>query len=349
MRGMRVLLRRVPLALLVGAMFLGAICSVALARTGGSEVAGPIVFTGVSPSRVLTIRADGSGLRQIAASATDAQWSPDGARLVYTELSQDANGGIRPNGLYVVSVTGGGPIQITTGSDTAVGWSPNGRWIAFLRNESGKSNLYVAHPDGSGQKLLVRAIGTATWTPDSSRLIVSVSIGLALVDLHGHARVLAHTNCSNSGALSPNGRWLAFSPCISAAYRTGIAVERLNGGGFRWLAKPVGGSGNSNPVWAPDGTKLAYVEERPVTSLEHTEIRMVSLAGKNLGNLDSYAQDHDEYPQWSPDGRQIVFDRDAAVEPIGESDRLFVGDVKTGRVRQLYEFINRGTESWQPR
>jgi YD repeat-containing protein len=29
----------------------------------------------------------------------------------------------------------------------------------------------------------------------------------------------------------------------------------------------------------------------------------------------------------SPDGTQIVFDRDAAIEPVGEDDRLFVGDV----------------------
>jgi hypothetical protein len=44
-----------------------------------------------------------------------------------------------------------------------------------------------------------------------------------------------------------------------------------------------------------------------------------------------------------------VFDRDAAVEPIGEADRLYVGDANTGRVRKLYENVARGMQTWRPR
>jgi Tol biopolymer transport system component len=344
-------MRLVLLTLSLGVALTTAFSSAVVAGARESGASRSIVFTAVNPTRVLTVRSDGVGLREVAASATHAQWSPDGTRLVFTTLQTNAISGIEASGLQLelASTTGGTPAQLTTGADTAVGWSPNGRLIAFIRSENGNGDLFVIHPDGTGQKLLSRAIGTASWAPDSLRLIVSVRRRLALVDLRGRSRALPRTQCSDSGALSPNGMWLAFSPCVSTASRTGVAVERLNGSGFRWLAKPVGGSGNSDPVWSPDGTRLAYVEEHPIAGLEHTEIRMVSFAGRNLGNLDSYAQDHDEYPQWSPDGRQIVFDRDAALEPVGESDRLFVGDVRSGRVRQLYEFIDRGTQSWRPR
>src|SRR5213593_4908740 len=80
---------------------------------------------------------------------------------------------------------------------------------------------------------------------------------------------------------------------------------------------------DDDPVWASDSKRLAYVHERQVGFLDHSEIRMISVGGRKLGSLHSSSQDHDEYPQWSPDGRQVVFDRDAAGEPIGESVRLY--------------------------
>jgi Tol biopolymer transport system component len=308
------------------------------------------VAVGTGATDVLVIGADGRGAHVVAAHATGPRWSADGTRLVYTGLRTDAHGSASTVGLFVAAAAGGTPAQLTTGSDSAFGWSPNGRWIGFIRAENGTYNVYVVRTDGSGLRPVARVLGSAEWAPDSMHILVAVRRGLALVDLAGRIRMLPHTACSGDGSLSPDGRWLAFARCLGLPSHTGIAVERLDGSGLRWLARPVTDrGGNGSPAWSPDGTKIAYVEERPVGYLEHTEIRMVSLAGKNLGNLDSYAQDHDEYPEWSPDGTQIVFDRDAAIEPIGESDRLYVGDVKTGRVRELYEYIARGNQFWRPR
>ena len=329
--------------------------AVALAAAAfGAPAAAPreiaFVAVGMGGTNVLVIGADGRNSRVVAAQAMNPRWSPDGARLVYTGLHVEANRSVTTVGLFVADHAGGQKAQVTTGEDNAIGWSPDGRSIGFIRYENGRSDLYVVRPDGSGLREVAPAVGAAQWAPDSRGFLIAPRQGLALVDLAGRIRVLPHTGCGGGGSLSPDGRWLAFGRCLGRPYHTGIAVERLDGSGLRWLAKPVTDrGGNGSPVWSPDGTKIAYVEERPVRYLEHTEIRMVSLAGKNLGNLDSHAQDHDEYPQWSPDGKQIVFDRDAALEPIGESDRLYVGDVKTGRVRELYEYVARGNQFWRPR
>jgi Tol biopolymer transport system component len=33
-------------------------------------------------------------------------------------------------------------------------WSPDGRWIAFSSNETGRNELFAVHPDGTGKRQL---------------------------------------------------------------------------------------------------------------------------------------------------------------------------------------------------
>jgi Tol biopolymer transport system component len=342
---------------------LAGILFVLVALTGnaaGAAHADEILFVGAytrdatGPSRVLAIRADGSGLRVIAQSAASPRWSPGGSAIVYTPLRSIANGGFAATGLAVTPADSGTPRQITNGTDYALGWSPNGRWIAFFRLEDRKNDLYVVHPDGSALRLVyrkTRPASAASWAPSSRRLLLATRRGPATVDLAGRVRIVPRSTCANDGAFSPDGKLIAMAKCTGSRSDNGIAVERVDGIGFRWLVRPRSRFDAGSPAWSPDGSKLAYTLSRDVKPdyLDHTEIRIVSLAGRRLGNLDSHAEDHDEYSSWSPDGTQIVFDRDTALEPVGEDDRLFVGDVRSGRVRQLYEGTDRGEQSWRPR
>ena len=327
---------------------LGAIVVYAVAPAVASSPVRQILFVGPYngiQTNVLAIHADGTGLRLVASNASNPRWSPDGTEIVFTSFSTD-RGGLTPKGLSTVPTQGGDPAQITSGEDRTFGWSRNRRWIGFLRYEQGKSNLYVVHPDGSGEREILRAVGAAAWAPDSTRMLIAPRQGLEIVDLAGHVHMLPHAGCSGGGSWSPNGRWIAFAKCFGKPYNDGIAIEHPDGTGFRWLTRT---GSDDDPVWAPDSKRIAYVHFEQVDYLEHTEIRMITIDGGKLGNLDSYVQDHDEYPAWSPDGKQIVFDRDAAVEPIGEADRLYVGDAKSGRVRKLYDNIWRGNQFWRPR
>src|SRR5437868_7375201 len=82
------------------------------------------------------MRADGTDARQIAANATGVSWSADSKRLAY------ASGGI-----WIASVTGGRPRQITQdSSDGAPGLSPDGRSVAFVR--TGSAPLLIISRNG---------------------------------------------------------------------------------------------------------------------------------------------------------------------------------------------------------
>jgi TolB protein len=95
---------------------------------------------------------DGGQPRQVTSGPgdkTDASFSPDGARIVYSSNE----GGQAVANLYVVPVVGGDSLQVTDwdGYDGAPSWSPDGARLAF--------ESYPDDPDG--------APGTILWLVDA--------------------------------------------------------------------------------------------------------------------------------------------------------------------------------------
>jgi TolB protein len=54
------------------------------------------------------------------------------------------------------------------GNNERPSWSPDGRFIAFSSNRSGKKEIYIMRADGSGQKKITSGSGEKTapaWSP----------------------------------------------------------------------------------------------------------------------------------------------------------------------------------------
>lgn len=111
---------------------------------------------------LFTVRLDGSNLHQLTSfsmHAGDADWSPDGRRIVFEAYpNPDAYGDI-----YVVPAKGGRAINLTrnpigqAGSADPV-WSPNRRKILFFDNRRvrgvGRTGLATMNPNGSGRRFI---------------------------------------------------------------------------------------------------------------------------------------------------------------------------------------------------
>ncbi len=118
------------------------------------------------------VPADGSGQPQrLSDSEEDSvagQWSPDGKRLLF---ASDRDG----FGIYVANVDGSDAHRIVDEPRYAdAAWSPDSQLIAFTSDEAGEFGLSVVAPDGSGLRLVHRAVGAMLipdWSPDGQALV----------------------------------------------------------------------------------------------------------------------------------------------------------------------------------
>ncbi len=78
---------------------------------------------------------------------------------------------------------------------------------------------------------------------------------------------------------------------------------------------------NANPVWSPDGTKIAFVSDRT----DHSFIGVYDTRTKALKFL-SPSVDHDTSPTWSPDGKRVAFIRRPGT-PFGEQAHQGQGSI----------------------
>jgi len=101
-------------------------------------------------------------------------------------------------------------------------WSPDGRWIAYMSDESGEYELWVVQSDGKGERRRVTTDGapfrySLRWAPDSEKLSLVVKGGyLKVVDVESgevtdvDEHPLAQYPATLNASWSHDSRWIAY-------------------------------------------------------------------------------------------------------------------------------------------
>jgi Tol biopolymer transport system component len=136
--------------------------------------------------RLIAIDTDGSGREEnltdtLYGVLTPHSWSPDGKFLLYTFYSYQFEAKTR-NDEWLLPLNGSRkpvPLLQTEFQEIRGNFSPDGRWISYTSDESGRSEIYVRKFASDGTKRLVSSNGGdySRWRKDGRELFYKSSGG----------------------------------------------------------------------------------------------------------------------------------------------------------------------------
>lgn len=228
--------------------------------------------------------------------------SPDGGSVAYTVTRADWDANRYDSEIWLWREGGGAPFQLTRtadGGSTSPGWSPDGRWLAFLADRGEGTQVHVLHA-GGGEALAVTAVEGGVddfaWAPDGGRLAFTrtepASDSMkALEEEYGAWEV-------DDEGYRMTHLWLVdVDPAGEPA-----APRRLTGVDDQW-AFTVGSFD-----WSPDGSRIVF-DHRPdplINSWLHTDLSIIEVASGEITPLVA-APSSQSNPIWSPDGSWIAY------------------------------------------
>ena len=269
-------------------------------------------------------------------------WSPDGRFLAYSQRDETNRYVIR-----TVSVSDGASRQLTTppastSGDAAPAYSPNGRWITFVRRVSDlDGDLYLAPAGGGGCTRITTQstdIRGEAWMPDSQEIVFAAET--AGVYTLRRIRIDDRGAASSPSSLADIGGYGIYPTIVRPPGRgTALAFARVNRSTNIWLAHApapnrrlefarVAPSTRTDydPTFSPDGSRIAFASNRS----GYFEIWVCGRDGGNPRQLTSFGGPDVGSPRWSRDGRHIVFD----AQP-GNNPDIYVVDPDGGPVQRI--------------
>ena len=232
-----------------------------------------------------------------AAVASSALATPPGTngRIAFTRYTD----GTRTYGaIFTIGADGRNERRLTRpplGSvDFQPDWSSDGTRLVFQREYQTKPfETFVINADGSGLRQVdpgcppgipttqVCEENVPAWSPDAKRIAFGWAFG-KLKQLRGD-------------------EWIEVGA---------IGVMDVDGGNARQLTqlKRPTTSEDSEPVWSPDGRRIAFVRlNSTARPLDKHAVFVINADGSAARQVTPWKLDAGDHPDWSPDGSRLLF------------------------------------------
>ena len=247
---------------------------------------GRIVFVADSPAGrdIFTVRPDGTGKRRLTdfGHVRDPRFNATGRRIAFTRVGRSKN-------VWIMRADGSRqrPVIVGPAQQSQPSWSPDGEWIAFTSNRSGRRQIHLYEiATGESRRITtagrtLRAAWAPAWSPDGQRIAFVARIkarpqgefGETYWDVvmtvgvdGGEPTQLVDEGFAQRPDWTPSGRTLLFAYqgpssrdiCSSHTYR-------IAGDGSEDGPTPVATHGcfQSDPVRSPNGRRMALWSTGP--------------------------------------------------------------------------------------
>ncbi len=256
---------------------------------------------------------------------TDPQVSPDGTWVAYVLATPDSAKDKADTDIWMVSWDGKQTVKLTASpeAESHPRWTPDGKYLTFLssRYETKKDQIWrMDRRGGEAEKLtdLQYGISGFEWSPDSKRLALVIQDQETKAEEEKKDRTANpimidryHFKQDVEGYLERKRNHL---------YVFDVGTKKLD-------TLTTGDFDESDPIWSPDGTRIAFVSNRTADPDRNgnSDLWVVETKkGAPLKQLTTWT-DADNSAAWSPDGKWIAYLKSQTPEPdIYDEPRIAV-------------------------
>lgn len=307
----------------------------------------------------------------------EPMFAPDGNGIFYSkdatpgpifEYAQDSNAQLFVIDRYDM---GTGKVERITGGPGGAARpqpSPDGRYLAFVRRERAKTKLYVRDMQSGEERKIYDAMDRDVqetwavhgvypnmgWTPDSARVIFWAGGKIRSVDVASGTQSVIPFSVNDTrtiidpirpqkpvapdtvavtmprfASVSPDGSRMVFEALGK------LHQQPASGGAAQALVTNGGSDFELFPAFSRDGSQIVYVSW---DDARLGELRVVGAAGGEARTI-SKAPGHFRRPQFSPDGRSVVYEAGGGggltSDSWGGSPGIYLLDIASGETRRI--------------
>lgn len=276
-------------------------------------------------------------------SAGGTQISPDGKWIAYNVSHGDFKQDAFVTQIWLVQTETRKSFQLTRGdrSSTNPRWSPDGQWLAFLSNrQEDRNQIFLIDPSGGEAVQLTKsetAISNYAWADDGKTIAYTATepVPQALKDRKEH---LGDYDVVRSGYTHSHLWTLDIAEAIKAPM---VGKQRTKKKDFSV----------SSFSWSPDGSSIVFsatVNPDLIQGIT-SDIYLIKLSDDSVRKIVSQPGP-DNAPQFSPDGKQIVFSSAMGnTTYFASNSRLAVVAVEGGTPKSITDAFdeNPGLVEWK--
>jgi dipeptidyl aminopeptidase/acylaminoacyl peptidase len=233
-------------------------------------------------------------------SAGGAVLSPDGRWVAYSVSETDFEKDAFVSQIWLADTSADKTVQLTRGEKGASNfqWSPDGSWLTFTSSRVGdKSQIFAIRPDGGEAIQCTKSetgVNSYSWSRDGKSIAFTAAEPATQLEkdrkeyLGDYKVVRADYNYVHIWTLD----------VAEALEKPVSGKQRTRGGEFS-----VG-----NFSWSPDGTRIAFSAtiNPDLVQGATSDVYLLNVANDEVKKIVSQPGP-DSSPQWSPDGKSIVF------------------------------------------